>query len=403
MSKWGGGVVCIDSRIADVSAVDAKSAANNPKNSFVRSESTTQSGSTVRSAFTLVELLVVIAIIGILIALLLPAVQAAREAARRMQCTNNLKQLGLGVHNFASARGKIPPLEVKRGCASVMVLMFPYLEQAALYDFIQSYQGGTGAGCGFDQDLCASGTDGFWRDSDDMTNEMRQGFSSIPYMKCPSRRSGTAGTTLTGQEITAANTVPRTMNGVTIQNIVAYGPFSDYAPVIYTTYSSPDCTNWQWVSTDNNTGGVRYADHPGNVSPFRRASITNNNANTWESKDSFSRWVRGTTNQLIFGEKHIPLGILGDEPVAWRHDQSFLASTDSGARDWAIGRTVCENRPLARPSDYSDPQNYFGSWHTGIVPFLLGDGSVQAVSVTTSGLLLGRMANVSSMEAVSLP
>ena len=94
----------------------------------------------VRGGFTLVELLVVIAIIGILIALLLPAVQAAREAARRSQCTNNLKQLGLGLHNYADAFQTFPMayfVYINPGTGNINIgswglAVLPYIEQAAL-------------------------------------------------------------------------------------------------------------------------------------------------------------------------------------------------------------------------------------------------------------------------------
>jgi prepilin-type N-terminal cleavage/methylation domain-containing protein len=94
-----------------------------------------------RWAFTLIELLVVIAIIAVLISLLLPAVQSAREAARRMQCTNNLKQLGLAVQNYELTVGRPPAAIVIRRpdgalwtsgwCAYARIL--PYLEQSARY------------------------------------------------------------------------------------------------------------------------------------------------------------------------------------------------------------------------------------------------------------------------------
>jgi prepilin-type N-terminal cleavage/methylation domain-containing protein len=87
-----------------------------------------------RRAFTLVELLVVIAIIGLLIGLLLPAVQAAREAARRSQCNNNLKQLGLAVHNYHDTFKRIPPGATNTWQAGWAVFVLPFIEQEGAYD-----------------------------------------------------------------------------------------------------------------------------------------------------------------------------------------------------------------------------------------------------------------------------
>jgi prepilin-type N-terminal cleavage/methylation domain-containing protein len=102
-----------------------------------------------RSAFTLVELLVVIAIIGILVALLLPAIQAAREAARRSECSNHLKQLGIALQNYHDTHKSFPPLEVHYDpflqgannnwgeCAgNWLLLILPFVEEKAAYDGI---------------------------------------------------------------------------------------------------------------------------------------------------------------------------------------------------------------------------------------------------------------------------
>jgi prepilin-type N-terminal cleavage/methylation domain-containing protein/prepilin-type processing-associated H-X9-DG protein len=119
-----------------------------------------------RAAFTLAELLVVIAIIGILVGLLLPAVQAAREAARRMQCSNSLKQLGLSLHNYESTYKKFPAVKSgtnspfngsarnssNGGRLSGFISLLPYLEQGNMYNQIQAgdpsgtVTGFTGAG-----------------------------------------------------------------------------------------------------------------------------------------------------------------------------------------------------------------------------------------------------------------
>ncbi|HJQ78426.1 MAG TPA: DUF1559 domain-containing protein, partial [Lacipirellulaceae bacterium] len=101
-----------------------------------------------RRGFTLVELLVVIAIIGILVALLLPAIQAAREAARRAQCSNNLKQIGIAVHNYHDTRRTLPPMRVADHQQTWLALILPHLEEQQVGDLWDEK-----LGCFYDQKL----------------------------------------------------------------------------------------------------------------------------------------------------------------------------------------------------------------------------------------------------------
>jgi prepilin-type N-terminal cleavage/methylation domain-containing protein len=134
-----------------------------------------------RRAFTLVELLVVIAIIGVLVALLLPAVQSAREAARRTRCKNNLKQLGLALHNYEGAHRCFPPGVIWNSTTATFAtprlnfhcLLFPYIEQNNVYGQInlQNFTGATG---------------GAWFTT---TANIPATTAAMPHLRCPTDNS----------------------------------------------------------------------------------------------------------------------------------------------------------------------------------------------------------------------
>ncbi|MDO5553853.1 MAG: DUF1559 domain-containing protein [Planctomycetia bacterium] len=364
-------------------------------------------------AFTLVELLVVIAIIGVLITLLLPAVQAAREAARRMQCTNNLKQVGLAIHNFHDVRQGIPPCNIiDEYTSSMWGFILPYMEQASLYELIASTNNAWGK---------HMITHGYWWNNT-LTEDQRKGFGSVSVWHCPTRRTGVATYRENGAKIATYG----------IGESYQPGPQGDYAMVCAMT--DPDAFAWYFPN-------VKPHLHRG---PFRMSIVDAAEYNsvskfTFSPRDTFA-WIQdGLTNQFFIGEKHIPIGRVGQctetapstgDLEAGIGDGSILtfgggAWATGGARSLVYYEAAAVAVPagtagvlklgLAMPRDLSiapEPRNPFnspmrgygfGSWHPGCCNFLMGDGSVRSVSVTTPPDILASLSLVNDGETVELP
>ena len=297
-----------------------------------------------RSAFTLVELLVVIAIIGILIALLLPAVQAAREAARRSQCTNNLKQLTLGLHNYHDSYKALPPAWLQKYVGTTLSshawgwgsFILPFIEQQTVFDTIEP---GMGSLYGASNDPIKLAA-------------MRQ---EIPSYRCPSDIQTPDGNS--SRQIGAA------------KNVATSNYVANNSSFTILTADSAD------------TGGVFIPDKA-----LRFGDILDGTANTialgerqWQFRD-IKDIARPARSAIIFGTGNRTTGYRQGDQVGCGCYKLNMDGTDQ-----ELNNGLVNNRGMMA----------YSSRHPGGANFSLADGSVRFVSETidayfdTRGVVVG--------------
>lgn len=310
-----------------------------------------------RHAFTLVELLVVIAIIGVMVGLLLPAVQAAREAARRMQCGNQMKQLGLALHNYHDTFRTLPyAARFQGGTGAEHVFqefILPFLEQQSLYDQIN------------------------WNvHVYSPPNRVLFGRMQFSWLHCPSDpNSRNLGTKWNGEFDTWD------------------GP----------TGASPSSGTCYVPSGGPITGDVQNWDCPGNVNQFCNAHATNTNC--WNSNGgdcnpgmfsirsnwmgNFAQTTDGLSNTLMMMEVRAGLT---------RH-LGALTRNFQGSR---TGLRI--NSPSTNENGESWTRNHgAGSYHPGGAMFAIGDASVRFLPETMDFRVYNQIGHKSDGTVVEIP
>jgi prepilin-type N-terminal cleavage/methylation domain-containing protein/prepilin-type processing-associated H-X9-DG protein len=310
--------------------------------------------------FTLVELLVVIAIIGVLIALLLPAVQAAREAARRTQCANNLKQLGLATHNYTVTFGRFPagyigprpqaqtpPFDGFQW-SSLLALLLPELEQQPLYDLLDTDKVSVHSSV---FDASQAGPE-YW--SSNRPSAWTYAQSKLAIFTCPSDTSDKSNTIATIHFFWDAGRSVCDMQGMVFNdkggNVLGRTNYLGAAGMVGLT-GNQFCDFWQGIFT--------------NRSRLTPAAVED-----------------GLSNTMLFGE--VMGGRHNSDGNTYGYAWMGCGAFGSG---WGIG---------------DDLWAQYNSYHPGVANFCLADGSVRPISYQMSGDMLRRFSAIHDGLTVTL-